>query len=97
MAMPENDSELMLLFLLLQTLSEDGDPFVGEMLYKRIRRRLRRSELLDPEMDMLLRERLHYPSKSRSRRLEESREVATSVLEGFRRSFEESTTQRLQK
>ncbi len=93
--MPGNDSELLLLFLLLQSLSEEDDPFFGEMLYDKIRKRLRSSELFDPEIDHLLERRFRYPQKSRSRRLSESREIATSVLEGFRKSFEESTNKRI--
>ncbi|MCH8532960.1 MAG: hypothetical protein LAT65_19090 [Saccharospirillum sp.] len=95
MAMPGNDSDLLLLFLLLQSVSDEDDPFLGEMLYERIRDRLKRSEFFDPEIDHLLRRKLRYPQKSRSRRLSESRDIATSVLEGFRRSFEESTNQKI--
>lgn len=93
--MQNNESELLLLVLLLQTISDEDDPFVGEMLYERLRKRLKQSEWFDPEIDHLLRRRLHHPKNSRSRRLSESREIATSVLEGFRRSFEESTNKRL--
>jgi hypothetical protein len=95
MAIPGNDSELLLLVLLLQGIYEDDDPFLNEVLYDRIRRKLKQRELLDPELDHLLERRLHYPGRYRSRRLEESREIATSVLEGFRQSFEESTNKRI--
>lgn len=82
-----DDSELLLLFLLLHTLSEEDEPFIGDMLYDRLRQRLKRSDFFDPEIDHLLRNRLHYPSRYRNRRLSDAREVAISVLEGFRKSF----------
>jgi hypothetical protein len=96
MAMQDSDTELLLLILLLQGM-EDEDPFVGEMLYERLRHRLIRSELFDPEIDHLLRRRLHFPSRSRERRLSESREIANSVLDGFRKSFQETTSSRIEK
>lgn len=95
MAMPGNDSELLLLFLLLQTIYEEDDPFLNDILYDQIRRRFKQRERLDPELDHLLERFLHHPPRRRSRRLEESREIATSVLEGFRKSFEESTSKKL--
>ena len=95
MASPGNDSELLLLILLLQSLSEEDDPFFGREIYERLRRRLKQSELFDPEIDDLLERRFRYPGRYRDRRLSEAREVATSVLEGFRRSFEESTSKKL--
>ncbi len=92
--MSENDSELLLLFLLLQSLGEEDDPYIGEMLYDRVRSRLGRSELFDSDIGHLLERSLRNPKRSKSRRLSESREVASSVLEGFRRSFEESADRR---
>jgi len=86
MASPGNNSELLLLILLLQSLSEEDDPFFGREIYERLRRRLKHSELFDPEIDHLLERRFRYPGRYRDRRLSEAREVATSVLEGFRRS-----------
>ena len=91
----DNDSELLLLFLLLNTLSDEDDPFIGKMLYDRVRQRLKRSDFFDPEIDDLLRRRLHYPGRSRERRLSDAREVAISVLEGFRKTFEEATAKRI--
>ena len=85
-----NDSDLLLLLLLFHVLADEDDPFWQEVLYKELRKRLRESKYFDPKIDHLIRERLYRRRKLRERHLTESREIAISVLEGFRKSFGEA-------
>ena len=98
MGAPERDNDLLLVLLIAVLVGNEDDPFVDQLLYERIQERLRRSELFDPEIEHLLERALRYPMRRRRRdRLGETREVAISVVEGFRKSFEEATTERIER
>ena len=90
---PENDDALLIILLTTLVRSEwDDDPRLREVLYRRLRRQPQFRESLDPELEELL----FLRSPRRPRRLEEAREIATSVLEGFRASFEDSVGKRIE-
>jgi hypothetical protein len=62
------------------------------VLWRRMRSRRANGEMWGPEIDELF-ERLLFLRRG-PRRVEQMREVATSVLEGYRRSFDETVTRR---
>ena len=92
MAAPEGtELEVLLLALLAGRLAEEDDPMIADMLYRRLRSRMRRSERWDPEIDEILMHSIHRgPFAARERRMAEMREIATSVLEGFRHSLQDT-------
>lgn len=94
MANRDDDSTLLLALALLAAAS-GPEPEVLELLYDRLRHRLLRTEQWDPDLDIVLRELVRAPRRTSRRRTEETREVATAVVEGFRRSFEPSLKERL--
>jgi len=89
------DDDLLLIVLVAALLRDGGDedPFVGDMVYRALRRQGRLQESLDPELDHLLERALRSPR--RPRRLEEMRQIANATLDGFRSSFQEGVEQRL--
>ncbi len=94
MVMPRDDDAVLLLLVATLLRSEgDDDPHLRELLHRALRRQGRLREAWGPELEELLERSLFFPR--RPRRLEEAREIATAVLEGFRRSFEESVGKRV--
>jgi len=94
MAEPRRDENDLLLLALVLMLARDGDdPFIDEVVY-RVFRRGPFQEFLDPEAQHLLERSMRYPH--RQRRAEEMRQVATSVLDGFRQAFQERVEKRVE-
>ena len=93
--MAANDSDSLLIALLLIAFYEDDDdPFVYEIVYRRLREQLRRTEEWGPELDELLMHRLRRGPRS-DRRRREARDIANSVLDGYRQGIEGLVSQRL--
>lgn len=88
-----DDNELLLLVLALVLAGEGDEPYAYD-LFHRLRRRGRFRELQDPELEHLFERALRYPR--RPRRLEEAREIAVSVLDGFRHAFQERVEKRIE-
>jgi hypothetical protein len=84
--MERKEDDLLLLVLALVLGRDDDEPFADE-LFHRLRRRGRFHELQDPELEYLFERAFRHPR--RPRRLEEAREIANSVLDGFRQGFQE--------
>ena len=94
MAEPRStDTELILLLTLLRDFPDD-EPYLEDLLH-RLFRRLHRNERWDPELEELLVRAFRH--RRRPRHLEDAREVATAVLDGFRRSFREDFIERIEK
>jgi hypothetical protein len=94
----DNGDFLVLLFF-LSTLTNNDDPEYADRLYRIIRRRLPRLRSGDKELDLLFQELIEFRAFSGSsyrRRTEEARETAQSVVEGFRKGFEDSIFGRFQ-
>jgi hypothetical protein len=81
------DDDLLLVALIAALVRDDDDPMLGEFLYDTLQRQERFREEWGPELDRLLRRSLRYPR--RSRRLEETRELVSVALDGFRKSLQE--------
>jgi|CXWL01.1.fsa_nt_gi hypothetical protein len=88
------DDTLMLVLIAALGGDADDDPYFRELLYRAIRRHRQFRESWGPELEELLERSLHGPRRS-SRRLGETREIAASVLEGFRQTFEASAEKRI--
>jgi hypothetical protein len=66
----DNELTVLLILLLLRDAAADDDPVVYEMVYERLRNQLRQRDILDPELDIVLRRSLRHPY-SRRRELQE--------------------------
>ena len=95
MADERRDNDLLLVVMLMLAFRDDDDPFIAEMLYGRVRDRLRRTEMWDPELDELFHRGLRFGRRQSPRRLEEFREIAASMFEGFRNTIQESVNERI--
>jgi hypothetical protein len=93
--MATRDDDILILALLLMGLYYEDDPEYAEYLYRRLRDRLKQTEAFDPMLDEFLFRRLRSPRGLYKRRVEETREIASSVLEGFRKQFESSIGKRI--
>lgn len=81
----KQEDSLLVALLLLLIAREDEDPYSYDLL-RRLQLRGTLGEFVDPEVEYLLERALRRP---RPRRSEETREIAVSVLEGFRHAFQE--------
>jgi hypothetical protein len=90
---PDNDALLLFLLATLARGEAEDDPHFRELLYRAFRRQRQFRESWGPELDELFEKGFRLPR--RPRRLEEAREIAISVLEGFRGSFEASVGKRI--
>lgn len=85
--MERDDDLLLILFALLA--SDADDEFASELVHRAMRRWSQRKERhWSPELEEMLMMWPRGKSRSRQRRMEEAREIAQSVVEGFRSSFE---------
>jgi len=73
------------------------EPEIREMLSHRLRSRLRELEEWGPELDMLIDRAIRYRFAPSPRFAAQARETALSVVDGFRRTFEEQVVQRIAK
>ena len=88
---PDNERLLMLLVAALLRSEWEDDPYVRDLAYRLLREQQRLRESWPPELEELL-----FHLSRRPRRRENPREIVTSVLEGFRASFEDSVGKRIE-
>jgi len=93
--MGTRDDDILLLALLLIGLHHEGDPEYAEHLYLRLRHRLKQIEASDPMLDKLLYRLCRSLRGLYKRGVEGTREIASSVLDGFRKEFGNSIGTRI--
>ena len=94
----DDGNTLLLTALLLASAGWTDDPEILDRIYRRLRDRLYKREVLDPDLDLVFHELSRGAFRfGPSRRRAEARDIATDVIEGFRKGFEGSLNERFSK